>query len=242
LAHAHPRDAERFPDNTRRTRMNARTMLVVTSILLAACAGPTVSPQAPETTYEITVTRTWSEATNPLDWPGVSAHFTNGIGAAHSDAYAMFGAGRIATSGLEVLSQKGMSTPFDQELAAAQRRGDVGAIFTTGAVWTVGGTTTTRVTATDAFPLLSFAMMCAPSPDWFTGIPSLALKRNGQWIASETVTLYAWNSGTNNAMTYKAEKIAVNPFAPTALNDAPMFMKDAKRVPVGTATIRRIGG
>ena len=138
--------------------------------------------RAPGATYEITVVRSWSEATNPLDWPGVTAHFTGGIGATHNDAYAMFGAGRIATTGLEMLSQKGMSTPFDQELAAAKSGGNVGAIFQTGAIWPVGGTTTAQVTATDAFPILSFAMMVAPSPDWFTGVPALTLKRNGQWI------------------------------------------------------------
>ena len=222
--------------------MNVRSLTLFASVLLAACAGPAVMPQAPGATYEITVVRTWSEATNPLDWPGVTAHFTGGIGATHSDAYAMFGAGKIATPGLEMLSQKGMSTPFDQELAAAQGRGSVGAIFQTSAVWTVGGSTTAQVRATDAFPLLSFAMMIAPSPDWFTGVPSLVLRRNGQWIESETVTLYAWDSGTNNAATYKADKIAVNPFVPTALNDAPMFMKDGKRIPVGTATIRKVAG
>ncbi len=212
------------------------------SVLLAACAGPSVMPQAPGATYEITIVRMWSEATNPLDWPGVTAHFTGGIGATHNNAYAMFGAGKIATPGLEILSQKGMSTPFDQELATAQGRGSVGATFTTSAVWTVGGNTTAQVRAIDAFPNLSFAMMCAPSPDWFTGVASLALKRNGQWIDQEMVTLYAWDSGTNNATTYKAEKIAVNPFVPITLNDAPMFMKDGKRIAVGTATIRKVGG
>ncbi len=84
-------------------------------------------------------------------------------------------------------------------------------------------------------------MMVAPSPDWFTGVASLALKRDGQWIESETVTLYAWDSGTNAATSYKAEKIAVNPFVPITLNGAPMFVKDGQRIPVGTATIRRIG-
>ena len=46
-------------------------------------------------TYEITVVRSWSEATNPLDWPGVTAHYTGGIGATHNSAYAMFSAGGI---------------------------------------------------------------------------------------------------------------------------------------------------
>ena len=222
--------------------MNARTLSLAATMLLAACAGPMVAPQGPGETYEITITRTWSEATHPQDWPGVTAHFTGGIGATHDASYAMFGAGKIATPGLEMLSQKGMATPLDQELAAAQARGNVGAIFTTSAVWTVGGTTSARVRATDAFPVLSFAMMVAPSPDWFTGVPSLALKRDGKWIDAETVTLYAWDSGTNNATTYKADKIAVNPFVPITLNDAPMFLQKGTRVPVGTATIRKVAG
>jgi len=68
------------------------------------------------------------------------------------------------------------------------------------------------------------------------------LKRDGKWIDAETVTLYAWDSGTNNATTYKADKIAVNPFVPIMLNDAPMFLQKGTRVPVGTATIRKVAG
>ena len=221
--------------------MNARILALATATLLAACAGPVVTPQGPGATYEITITRSWSEATHALDWPGVTAHFTGGIGATHDAAYAMFGAGKIATPGLEMLSQKGTATPFDQELAAAQVRGNVGAIFTTSAIRTVGGTTSVQVRATDKFPILSFAMMVAPSPDWFTGVPSRALKRDGKWIDAETVTLYAWDSGTNNATTYKADKIAANPFVSTTLNDAPMFLQKGTRVAVGTATIRKVG-
>ena len=41
--------------------------------------------------------------------------------------------------------------------------------------------------------------------------------------------------------TYKAAKIAVNPFTSTTLNSAPMFPKDGKRIPLGIATIRKIG-
>src|SRR5258708_28934626 len=112
------------------------------SVLLAACAGPSVMPQAPGATSEITIVRMWSEATNPLDWPGVTAHFTGGIGATHNNAYAMFGAGKVATPGLEILSQKGMSTPVDQGLATAQGRGTVRATFPDSPVWTARGHTT----------------------------------------------------------------------------------------------------
>jgi hypothetical protein len=221
--------------------MNARLLPAIAALLVTACAAPMADPRLPGTTYEITITRTWSETTNPLDWPGVTAHFTGGIGATHSDAYVMFGAGRIATPGLEMLSQKGMATPFDRELAAAKSGGTVGAVFEYGPIWTAGGTSSVQVRATDAFPVLSFGNMVAPSPDWFTGVSALQLKRDGRWIDSETVTLYAWDSGTNDARTYKADKIAVDPFAPTALSDAPMFLQRGNRIPVGTVTVRKVG-
>ena len=216
-------------------------MLAIATLALCSCATPPTAPEAPGATYEITVTRTWSEASHPLDWPGATAHFTGGIGATHNGTYTMFRAGGIATPGLELLSQKGMPSPFDQELAAAKDRGAVGAIVQYGAIWTVGGTTTFKVRASDAFTMISFANMVAPSPDWFTGVSEITLKRDGRWIESETVTLYAWDSGTNDARTYKAEKIAVNPFIPIALNDTPMFNQGGNRKAVGTVTIRKVG-
>lgn len=80
-------------------------------------------------------------------------------------------------------------------------------------------------------------MRVAPSPDWFTSVPSLARKRDGRWLESETVKFDAQDSGANSTTTYKAEKIAVNPFVPTTLYDAPMFLQIGG-VPVVTATIR----
>jgi len=210
--------------------------------LLAACAGSTVAPQMSGVAYEITVVRNWSETTHPLDWPGAAGHFTGAIGAIHNDKYAMFGAGKIATPGLELLSQKGMGTLFRQEIEAEQGRGTVDSIITLDPIRMAGGSSTMQVRATDAHPLVSFAMMVAPSPDWFTGVTAIALKRNGQWIESETVTLYAWDSGTNDAKTYKAAKIAVNPFVPITINAAPMFVMGGNRIAVGTATIRKVGG
>jgi len=86
--------------------MNVRHATLLAAVLLSACAGRMVAPPSPGATYDITVVRTWSEATHPLEWPGRAARFTGGIGATHDDAHAMFGAGRIATPGLETLSQK----------------------------------------------------------------------------------------------------------------------------------------
>ncbi len=143
---------------------------------LTACAGPTVAPR-PGTTYEITVTRSWSEATNPLDWPGVTAHFT-GESAHAQRRLCDVRSGPDRHTGLEMLSQKGMSTPFDQELARErrQRRRDI---------------PDRRNMAAAARRLAGHRDRCVPGflrddggaePRLVHRRPGAALKRNGQWI------------------------------------------------------------
>ena len=190
--------------------------------------------------YEVRVERTWSASSHPRDYPGDAAHFSPGIGATHAPAYRLFAEGGIATPGLEVLSQKGRTSPFDMEIAGAQDQGAVGNVFMLAPVRIAGGESRAEFKADDRHAMVSFATMIAPSPDWFTGVASVALKRDGRWIDGETLPLYAWDSGTNDATTYQAAKVAVAPFAPTAVNRAPMFVRDGQPVPVGKVTIRKL--
>jgi hypothetical protein len=213
-----------------------------TKLALAAALGFVASQAlaAGGAVYEVRVERTWSDATHPRDYPGDAAHFSPGIGATHAPAYKLFADGGIATPGLETLSQKGRTSPFDMEIAGAQDKGAVGNVFMLSPVRIAGGESKAEVRADDMHSMLSFAQMIAPSPDWFTGVTSVALKRDGRWIDGETMPLYAWDSGTNNATTYLASKVAVDPFVPTSLNKAPMFVRDGKPVPVGKVTIRKV--
>jgi len=152
----------------------------------------------------------------------------------------MFMDGGIATAGLETLSQKGKTSPFDREIAGAQDMGAVGGVFMLAPVRIAGGEAKAEVKADDKHPMLSFTSMIAPSPDWFTGVASVPLKRDGRWIDAETLPLYAWDSGTNNAMTYQAAKIMVDPFVATGVSRSPIFMRDGKPVPVGKVMIRKL--
>ena len=161
-------------------------------------------------------------------------------GATQAPAYKMFAEGGMASPGLEVLSQKGQVSPFDMEIAGAQDKGAIGSVFKLAPVRIAGGESRAEFKADDMHAMVSFATMIAPSPDWFTGVASVALKRDGRWIEGETLALYAWDSGTNGATTYQAAKVAVQPFAPTSINRAPMFVRDGTPVPVGKVTIRKV--
>jgi hypothetical protein len=213
-----------------------------TKLALAAALGLAASQAlaAGVAVYEVRVERSWSDATHPRDYPGDVAHFSPGIGATHGRSYRMFADGGTATAGLETLSQKGKTSPFDREIAGAQDQGAVGSVFMLAPIRTVGGESKAEFRADDEHPMVSFAQMIAPSPDWFTGVTSVALKRDGRWVDGETMPLYAWDSGTNDATTYQAPRIAVQPFVATSLNRAPMFVRDGKPVPVGKVTIRKV--
>ena len=220
-------------------RFNQLALVAAIAAVSTAAQAGTLTPVS-TALYEIKVERTWSESTHPLAWPGDVAHFSPGIGAAHGAGYQLFAPGAIATPGLETLSQKGKTMPFDREIAGAQDQGAVGGVFMLSPVRIAGGEVSAQFEADDEHPMVSFAQMVAPSPDWFTGVTAVALKRDGRWIDAQTLPLYAWDSGTNAATTYTAAKIAQEPFVPTALNQAPMFVRDGKPVAVGKVTIRKI--
>lgn len=196
---------------------------------------------ADEATYSITVEANWTPGTHALDYPA-DAHFSGLIGAAHGADYAIFRAGTKATPGLKNLSEAGQHSPLDAEIGAAIAAGTAGSLFETAPLFDFPGTLTATVTVTDRFPLVSIAAMIAPSPDWFAGISSGNLRDGGGWVPAKVVTLYAWDAGTDDGTTYKAENRESAPHQPVAMNDAPHFMKAGKRIPVGKVTFTRVAG
>ena len=88
-------------------------------------------------------------------------------------------------------------------------------------------------------PLVSLVAMVAPSPDWFTGLNDVNLMENGGWTAAKTLELYAWDSGGDDGLTYKAADKDNNPKKPTMQNLDRHFAKAGKASPVAIVTITR---
>ena len=49
---------------------------------------------------------------------------------------------------------------------------------------------------------LSFAVRIMPSPDWFVGVSSLNLCRNGAWITDLSLDLYPFDAGTDQGFMF----------------------------------------
>jgi hypothetical protein len=90
-----------------------------------------------------------------------------------------------------------------------------------------------------AHPVVSIAAMIAPSPDWCAVASGVSLRENGEWVKEKTITLEAWDAGTDSATSYRALDDDTQPRGKVALNASPYFVQGGKRVPVGTVTFVR---
>lgn len=233
-----------------------RGALAATALLAAACSkeepmddmGRATPVQAGSTmdgaaTYTVVVKSTWTKANHPVEYPAAGAisgpHFSGIIGASHDSTYALFAAGAMPTPGLEKLSEEGKHSPLDEEIRAAIGGGHVGALFSSGPLRDFADSIVTTLQVDAAHPAVSFVGMIAPSPDWFFGASNVTLRENGQWAASRTLQLYAFDAGSDDGATYKAADVDANPKKATMQAMTRHFTNGGAPVPVATVTFTR---
>jgi hypothetical protein len=208
-----------------------------------ASATPAGNPAIDDAEYTLVFRNNWTASNHPFEYPSSNPvsgpHYSGIIGAAHNESFALFKDGVMPTPGLEKLSEEGKPTPLDEEIKSAIASGSAASLFTTGPLRDLGDSivATFRVSATH--PLVSFVAMIAPSPDWFTGASSVVLMENGRWATSKTVQLYAWDSGGDEGMTYKASDRDNNPKKATMQATSRHFVPHGAPVPVATVTLTR---
>jgi hypothetical protein len=189
--------------------------------------------------YEIVFNSAWTAANHPLEYPD-NAHHSGLIGATHTGKYAIFLDGGTATEGLEALAERGSHTPLDAEIRKAIGKGEAGELFESAAQFMLPGSLKAEFTADGRHPFVSAVAMIAPSPDWFTGITNVALMQDGKWADEVTVTLWAWDAGTDSGTTYKAADADETPRQSVRLNASAHFRMASEVKPIGTAVIRRV--
>jgi len=208
----------------------------VASVLTAAQAALADDTSAK---YSVTFDGTWSAATHPMEYPS-NAHFSGLIGATHDAGYVLFRDGQTATDGLEKLSEMGAHSPLDKEIRAAIEKGDAGALVESDPLFNLPSSTSVTFTIDPKHPMVSFVAMIAPSPDWFAGVADLDLREGGRWASRKEVTLFAWDAGTDNGTTYKADDADAEPRAAVSPNRSPHFVMSGAAVPVGKLTFEKL--
>lgn len=193
--------------------------------------------------YSVVFTPTWTKANFPTEYPDTSLfhkpHFSGWIGTAHNDGYRIFAEGATPSAGLERLSEMGEHSPLDAEINAAVAAGNALALSESDPLKDFSQTASFEIVVDEAHPMASAVAMIAPSPDWFAGA-EVNLLENGEWIASKTVDVMAWDSGGDNGATYLADDADANPKQPSMISTGKHFMKGGKTMPVGTLTFTKL--
>jgi hypothetical protein len=162
------------------------------------------------------------------------------VGASHNGRYVLFGDGRTATSGLRVLAENGRAAILRAEFDEAARRGRLGARFVVEGLRTVPGTMEGEFSVSAEHPMVSFATMIAPSPDWFTGLAAIDLRAGDGWRESVALPLWAWDAGTDSGDSHGAANAETQPAQSIRLLAHPAFLTDAGLRTVGRAVLTRI--
>lgn len=213
-------------------------ILLVTFALVVSLSG---TVQASEARYRLEVDITWSEQTNPHDWPAAGAHMSGLIGLTHTHRYVLFADGRTASSGLELIAESGRTGILRAELEEVKRRDRVDAVFDAPGLAIVPGRFTAEFIVKQPQKLVSFVTMLAPSPDWFTGLSAVDLS-DGEagWRDRAEYTLWVWDAGTDNGEVYEAPNSDTQPRQSVRLLASPHVVQADRLVPAGRAVFTKL--
>ena len=212
-------------------------------------AAPTATPEPTPTPivasatamYRVTFDSAWSASTHPDEFPP-NPHFSGLIGGTHGDQVRFWEHGGQASAGIEAMAELGSKFPLDQEVEAAITAGTAEHALSGGGIGRSPGSVSLEFEIGRDAPRVTLVSMVAPSPDWFVGVSALSLLEAGDWVASRTVTLRAYDAGTDSGTTYTAGNADTQPREAIAeIEGAPLAVSGAV-APIGTFTFTRIDG
>lgn len=220
--------------------MRANHKIII--IFVALLAGTLFLPGCIETntaTYEVTFTATWSEETHPDDFPP-NPHFSGLIGASHNSYANFWREGELASPGIKSMAENGSKNPLDVEIAKAYVALKVYRFISGGGINSSPGSISMKFMVSKSYPLVTLVCMLAPSPDWFVGVDSLNLLEEGEFVNETTVTLYAYDAGTDSGTNYTSPDDPTDPPVPIYKIEEPPFYYNGTVVPVGTFTFTKV--
>jgi len=171
-------------------------------------------------TYSCTLTNLWSAETHPVLYESVasSAHWSRPILATHNANYSLWAPDTLASPGIELVAEMGVTAELRREILEEQINGLVGEMVVGSDQFNALNEPQTfqDIRLTSDFPFLSTISMVAPSPDWFSGIPAFRPidDIDGVWYDFFEVATYPWDAGTETGDTYSLSNAIQDPENP----------------------------
>ncbi|PNF21095.1 hypothetical protein B7P43_G05541 [Cryptotermes secundus] len=153
--------------------------------------------------YTLRLETHWNRDLFPKQFPEwrPSAQWSRLIGRSHDRSFSLFRIGDTASDGFKTFCETGQSDGLD---AQSQGEGGVFDEFNGPAISSGQGTSLTEFFVDGNHTQVSIAVRIVPSPDWFVGLDSLQLCKNGFWIDALSVQTGPMDAGTDSGFTFTA--------------------------------------
>ena len=198
-----------------------------------------MSLETKPTRYKVTFLATWSSNTHPLDFPS-NPHFSGLIGMTHAADTTLFRVGKLASTGIKNMAETGSTIVLKSEIEQMIHSGSAQYVLSGGGIGLSPSEVSFEFDIDVLFSKASIVSMIAPSPDWFIGIASLDLYKEGKWISDTTVYVKSYDAGTDNGITFTSNNEITNPYVPVFEIIDPPLIVNGVMVPLGTMTFTRI--
>ncbi len=219
--------------------------MLLASLLIILTNGCTennnyLTPNAESTaSYRLTFNAIWSAQSHPNEFPS-GPHFSGLIGLTHNSNTILFTKGQIASDGIKNMAELGSKSPLENEIQNLINNGSGEYLISGDGVSPSPGEVSIEFDITTNHPLVSVVSMIAPSPDWFIAISNINLIENNVWIASKTINVDAYDSGTDSGPTFVSPDDPTIPRVPILKITTPPLAVNNVVAPMGSITITRI--
>ncbi|XP_072295081.1 spondin-2a [Eucyclogobius newberryi] len=194
-------------------------LLVVLLKLSLGLAGPLRSINGTECTakgpasYILVFTGHWSPQAFPKQYPlfRPPAQWSKLIAASHNQHFHLWEEGTLASAGVQIFAEVGLTVEIMKGAKEARKRRAVGAMYRTAGIANGIGHSSTELLMLPRTPLLSLMVKVIPSPDWFVGVDSLNLCDGTQWKEEVTFDLHPYDAGTDSGFTFSSPNFPTSP-------------------------------
>lgn len=171
-----------------------KALLFLTIAIISTSASALDSERV---VYRVTIESLWNSGDH-VRVPN-SAHFSPVFAVSHNDNYSLFSIGEGVSSDFEGVAETGNTSGVERTAKKSQTQGSVHMLVVTENQFVLRSQIQTfDIEVTKNNPVLSFATMIAPSPDWVIGITGLKLyeEETGFTEFVGARNLYAMDAGT----------------------------------------------
>jgi len=195
------------------------TMLLFTMVFTIITLTTSTCPKDMLVVYRLSLRTEWDEKIFPKQFPQwrPAAQWSKTIGYSHSsDSAPLFRVGSIVSEGVREFAEKGATDTLEKEVAKdrANKKNateDLLDVILAPPIEQGVGNCSTNIFVDTNHTMVSVMTKIVPSPDWFIGLDSVDLCREGAFTQEIIIQASPLDAGTDNGFTFTSPNWATEP-------------------------------